>query len=696
MSFCKLGGRVLQARPLPWKSYVEISRILSSWRVTSLRNSSLSGITRRSLHQTTCKLQQEIKNQNVSGASSSVDFLSSYKHSFHFPGATRQISELAHLDPTSGEEVVLHGYLGSRSDLSKKLSFVPLLSKELDYSVQIISSAKQPNGGEKSFHAKIKDVEAYSPVAIKGRLKARAPTKSDLGDVEKIKNLEIELIDVYPLNEFPKDIILTEETKFPAEQRHLQLRTEKSIRDALAFRSRTAAICRDELGSKQGFLEIETPLLFKSTPEGAREFLVPTRRKGFAYALPQSPQQYKQILMASGIPRYYQIAKCFRDEDLRADRQPEFTQLDLEMAFATGEDVMGCIEQLLRRLWVDLLGDTNVPEKFPRMPYHEAMSKYGSDKPDIRLGMEISSVGHLLPVDLISKITPLTLPTVEVMKFHVSDDPRDTREFVTSFLDGPGAATFNENPDGAPGIFVVDSRKPLSGLSPFGFEAAEYMEEELQLEHGDLVVLQARKNAPHSGGSTALGNLRLALHKAAVAQGLVPAATGFEFLWIVDFPLFSPTNESEPGQGGTAGLASTHHPFTSPKNAEDVDLLVSDPMRVTADHYDIVVNGVELGGGSRRIHDARVQEYILKEVLKVPSARLSSFSHLLDVLRAGCPPHAGIALGFDRLIAVLLGRDSVRDVIAFPKSGKGEDLLVKSPGQIREGELETYHLEFSE
>ncbi|KAI9825901.1 MAG: hypothetical protein M1832_000842 [Thelocarpon impressellum] len=541
-------------------------------------------------------------------------------------------------------------------------------------------------------HASLKSMEAHSPVAIKGILKTRKKKPSGSGStgIHKIRDYEVELTNVHPLNPFPKDIIVKEDTRFPPEQRHLQLRNDKGMREALRFRARVASICRDEL-SKDGFTEVETPLLFKSTPEGAREFLVPTRRKGLAYALPQSPQQYKQILMASGIARYYQIAKCFRDEDLRADRQPEFSQLDLEMSFATGEDVMACIESLIRRLW-KTLKDVDLPQTIPRLSYGEAMTRYGSDKPDRRLGAEISDVGHLLPADLIGKTTSYTQPTMEVLKLHISDDPADTRKFVGDFMDSPESSRFQQNPDGAPGIFIVDPRKPLQGLQPFGFEAAEQVEELLKVEEGDLVVLQARKKEAHVGGSTALGELRSALHRAAVAEGYMAAPAGFDFLWINDFPLFTPSNDVDPGQGGEAGLSSTHHPFTSPKTAADVDLLLDDPGRVTADHYDLVVNGVELGGGSRRIHWAEVQEFVLKDVLKMPAERLKDFSHLLEVLRAGCPPHAGIALGFDRLVAVMLGRESVRDVMAFPKSGRGEDVLVGSPGVMGPEALETYHL----
>ena len=355
---------------------------------------------------------------------------------------------------------------------------------------------------------------------------------------------------------------------------------------------------------------------------------------------------------------------------------------------------MSCISSLIRELWQEML-DIKLPDPFPRMTYQQAMSKFGSDKPDTRLAMPISRIDHLLPADLISKISPLTKPIVEIMLLQLGSSnsgPTATRKFISKFMASPEAAPFNENKDGGPGVFLYDPKRPLQGLQPFGFEAAEEVERLLEPEDGDLIVLQARKDTAFSGGSTPIGNLRLALHKAAVKEGLIPVPQGFEPLWITDFPLFSPSLSSEPGQGGAAGLAATHHPFTSPKSAEDVDLLLTDPSKVIGEHYDLVINGVELGGGSRRIHNAEMQKFIMEHTLKMTPEKMAEFSHLLEVLRAGCPPHAGIALGFDRLIAVMLGKESVRDVIAFPKSGKGEDLLVKSPGTMSEEVLERYHL----
>jgi aspartyl-tRNA synthetase len=278
--------------------------------------------------------------------------------------------------------------------------------------------------------------------------------------------------------------------------------------------------------------------------------------------------------------------------------------------------------------------------------------------------------------------------------------PKQTRAFIQKFLDSPDGREFRDNPDGAPGVFVFDERAPLEGLQAFGHEGAEMLKEhwlkhEGELSSGDLIVVQAREAGPFYGGSTALGKLRLAINKAAIAEGHIEQKPGHHYLWVIDFPMFTPDNETDPGQGGTAGFSATHHPFTAPNSVKDLELLRTDPLTAKADHYDLVVNGVELGGGSRRIHNVDVQKYVMRDVLKMSEERMNDFSHLFDALASGCPPHAGFAIGFDRLIAVLTGRESVKDVIAFPKSSKGEDMMVKSPSQISDKELATYHLQLN-
>ncbi|KAG8533177.1 uncharacterized protein KY384_001960 [Bacidia gigantensis] len=512
-----------------------------------------------------------------------------------------------------------------------------------------------------------------TPVLVRGKIKARKQRSSkgtEIGSANEFKIqaslniLEVSITGpqctVESLNDLPTDIVLKEDTIFAPDQRYLQLRNDASLRKALSLRSAIQDQCRKFLSTMRMMTEIETPLLFKSTSEGAREFLVPTRRKGYAYALPQSPQQFKQILMSSGIGGYFQFAKCFRDEDLRADRQPEFSQLDLELAFAGSEDIICLVEQMLADLWtyLDIGGSTKrLSLPLQRLSYADAMLQYGSDKPDLRIPIKpFTSVGHLIPADLTSKISPLADPVVEAMIVPLQCSAKQAINLTGEYLDSPGGKQFMNNPAGAPGIFVYDSQKPLHGLSALGFEAAESFEREFELEDGQLIILQARKRENLTGSSTALGNLRMSIFSTAVRQNYLPSLdwNDLRALWVTDFPLFSPCDPMEPGQGGHAGFASTHHPFTSPKTPEDVDLLLSDPGKVTGDHYDLVINGEEIAGGSRRIHQAAMQEFVFREILKMDEPKVEEFRHLLEALRAGCPPHAGIAFGFDRLVAMLV------------------------------------------
>ncbi|KAF2752057.1 hypothetical protein M011DRAFT_463541 [Sporormia fimetaria CBS 119925] len=599
------------------------------------------------------------------------------------------------LENKIGSTVSIAGYLGSRRNQSKTLTFALLRNPDQTYCIQVVSFSHKSdtsNPEKTEAHRKIRNLKEWTPVVITGTVKSRSqPSKDDTAMGMPLANtIELDMQSIEVLNGVSNDLLSAEDTVYPPQRRHLQLRTDAESRGNLLFRAKVTKQARRIMEDME-FTEVETPILFKSTPEGAREFLVPTRRKGLAYALPQSPQQYKQILMASGITKYFQFARCFRDEDMRADRQPEFTQLDMEMSFVGEEDVMLRIETLLTELW-DRCLNLKIDAPFQRITYHEAMASYGSDKPDLRLGMQIHDITGKVSEDFVKMISDIDSPVVEAFTFPVSDEPKETAKFIEEFMASREAKPFFRNPAGQPGVLVQDGRLPMGGLSALGYDFVMNMPEGLAPEQGDLMILQARKNEPFSGGSTPIGDLRLALHKAAVAKGLVPKPEGFRFLWITDFPLFTPSNDTDPGQGGQAGLSSTHHPFTAPKTPEDVDLLVTAPEKVIAAHYDIVVNGVELGGGSRRIHNAGVQEFIFRDVLKMPEERIEDFAHLLRVLDSGCPPHAGIALGWDRLIAMMLGKDSVRDVIAFPKTGNFEDLLVKSPREMTNSQLQTYHL----
>ncbi|KAI2641114.1 tRNA synthetases class II-domain-containing protein [Xylaria nigripes] len=654
-----------------------------------------------------------------------------FKKSFSFPGATDPIAY------RRGRIVCVHGFLGKGRKQNKKLSFYEVRLNTPNYAtIQVTSSWESEETLDFSIHKTLESIPPYSPVCIKGVLglkvgkdpEAPLPPKSfednfvvaeeDSEDSESTDvswhpaAFELKPLSIQCLNTFPKDIIVSRDVVWPPKSRHLQMRFDRAFYERLRFRNTIASKLAHALRSMK-FMEVETPVLFKSTPEGAREFLVPTRRKGFAYALPQSPQQYKQMLMAGGIVNYFQFAKCFRDEDHRADRQPEFTQLDLEMSFATGKDVMNLVTKLINVAlksvprgnapWLERTENLDyAPPSFTirSMTYKEAMSNYGIDKPDLRIGVSLGSkiinISDWLSPDFKSKITSIKEPIVEAFKFRFPGGPKDSAEFTREFFDTLSSTSNKQDGDSAPGVFIFDSSKPLQGLSALGHEAAEQLANHVseswrRCEPGDVIIIGARENLPAQGGSTELGRLRKLMYDAAVEKRLFPKDLSLHFLWVSGFPLFS-LNEEDPGQGGSAGFSATHHPFTAPLSPKDVDLLMTDPLKATADHYDLVLNGVEVGGGSRRIHVAEVQEFIMRNVLKMTDEGVGQFSHLLEALRAGCPPHAGFALGFDRLMAILCDVPSVREVIAFPKDNKGNDKLVGSPSKMTYGQQKTYHL----
>ncbi len=452
--------------------------------------------------------------------------------------------------------------------------------------------------------------------------------------------------------------------------RYLDLRRPE-MTEALTLRHRVTRIMRD-FGDEHGFLEIETPLLYKSTPEGAREFLVPSRlHPGAFYALPQSPQLFKQTLMVAGLDRYLQIARCFRDEDLRADRQPEFTQLDLEMSFVDREDVIYLVTELLRRLWKQVL-DVELPTPFPRLSWRQAMDRFGMDRPDTRFGLELRDVSA-------------AVAQTDCAVFQQALAAGGCVQMIAA----PGAAgltrrqldqlTESARQLGAKGLAWLKLGGE-SGAGAMGGPIAKFIPAAVQQElrrrtgasDGDLLLAVADTREI---GWRVLGELRLTLAR---QLNLIPPDR-HDFVWIVDFPCL------ECQAGGR--LTARHHPFTAPLD-EDLPLLASRPEEARAKAYDIVLNGVEIGGGSIRIHQRHVQAQMFALLGISPEEAQRKFGFLLDALRFGAPPHGGIALGLDRLVMLMLKRQSIRDVIAFPKTQSGADLMTEAPSPVEPRQLQ--------
>ncbi|HHX98717.1 MAG TPA: aspartate--tRNA ligase [Kiritimatiellia bacterium] len=456
------------------------------------------------------------------------------------------------------------------------------------------------------------------------------------------------------------------------EFRYLDLR-RAAMQRALMLRHRLTQEARNYFDEHQ-FIEIETPILTKSTPEGARDYLVPSRVcPGEFFALPQAPQQYKQLLMMAGMDRYVQIARCFRDEDLRADRQPEFTQIDIEMSFVTADDIMAIVDGLLVRLMAAAgLPPPELP--LPRMTYREAMDRFGSDKPDLRFGMEIVDLADVFAGSQF-KVFARALESGGVVKAinakGLAGAPIKTVEEDWTGLAKEGGlgglAYIRVQPDGTWKSPIV---KFFSDAEKAGLQAA------LDIQPGDLILFGADR------AQTVLPVLgRIRLLAGALAKAI--PADSYQFTWVTDFPLFERNDEGR--------LVSVHHPFTSPRS-EDVALLDSDPEAVRAQAYDIVLNGTELGGGSIRIHDPAFQARMFK-ILGLPAAEIESrFSHLLRALEYGTPPHGGLAIGMDRLVMLLAGRHSIRDVIAFPKTQKAMDLMMNAPSKVDDKQLRDIHI----
>ena len=454
--------------------------------------------------------------------------------------------------------------------------------------------------------------------------------------------------------------------------RYLDLR-RPIVRKNLELRHKMTILIRNFLDQQQ-FIEVETPILIGSTPEGARDFVVPSRMNpGQFYALPQSPQTLKQLLMVSGFDRYFQIAKCFRDEDLRADRQPEFTQIDCEMSFVDQDDVINLFEDMARHLFKEIRG-VELPAKLQQMTWHEAMRRFGSDKPDLRFGMEfvelmdvLKDTGTFSVFDSAAYIGGICVP-------GCANYTRKQLDQLTDFVKRPQV--------GAKGLvyvkFNADGTVKSSIDKFYSPEVLQQLKEKMGAKDGDLVLILSGDNANKT--RVQLCTLRLEMGD---RLGLRDK-NKFECLWIIDFPLFEWSDEEQ-------RLMATHHPFTMP-NPDDIPLLDEHPEQVRAKAYDFVCNGIEVGGGSLRIHDCDLQEKMFQILGFTPERAMAQFGFLINAFKYGAPPHAGLAFGLDRFVSIMAGLDSIRDCIAFPKNNSGRDVMLDAPSVLDPKQLEELHL----
>ena len=577
-----------------------------------------------------------------------------------------------------GQTVTLCGWVHSRRDLGG-LIFIDIRDRE-----GRTQTVFDPSDLPKEIFERAASLRSECVVAITGKVRQRPARTNNVkiatGEVEVAVSV-LEVLNMADVSPFPVDdpeVASKVNEELRLQYRYLDLRRPEMARN-IRLRSQVATATRVFM-EEQGFLEVETPILFKSTPEGAREFLVPNRREpGTFYALPQSPQQFKQILMVSGVERYYQLARCFRDEDQRADRQLEFTQIDIEMSFIEREDIYTLIEGLLRRVWKVALGK-DIVTPFPRITFEEALNRYGADKPDTRFGMELAdfteefrSSGFKVFSGAVAAGGVVKALNAKGLAGATQGQIETMTEYARSF--------------GAKGLayIKVENGEWKSPIVKFFSDAERSaLTKKLGVEEGDLILFAADQWLT---ACEILGKIRLYCADVLKGHGKVTVDPNrFDFLWVVDFPLLSFDKEQN-------RWYSSHHPFTAPV-AEDIPFLTSDPKKVRGQHYDIVVNGWELGGGSIRIHQPDVQKTVFEQVLQIPpeETRLR-FGYLLEAFRYGAPPHGGIALGFDRLIAILCGTTSIRDVIAFPKTAKGVDLMTNSPAPVTPKQLRDLHLE---